>query len=60
MGRQRGVEGAWALGQRDRDGNLHFEASELCVTVAKSHFAFLGLSLLKWTLLVKRNRASGC
>lgn len=30
---------AWALGQRDQDGILHSDASELCVAVAKSHFA---------------------
>lgn len=35
------------MGQRDQDGNLHFEASEPCVTVAKKSLCFSGPQFLK-------------
>lgn len=54
-----GERGAWALGQRDQDGNLHFEASEPCVTVAKKTLCCFWASVfLKGKPLVELNRVS--
>lgn len=53
LGRQRGVEGGTGPGSEGSGRTSHSDASELCVTVAKSHSAFLGLSFLKWKTFVQ-------
>lgn len=51
-------QAAWCRGRHgpeseEAEGNLHSDTSNLWVTVTKSHFAFLGLSFLKWKMLAK-------